>query len=67
MGVSFLSQLFQILFFVAASSTPFRVGVVFDNTEMTADQVAAMADMNEQSEAPGGIVGFMLNYWQRAC
>jgi len=53
---------------VCTASTPFRVGVNFDNIEQQKNTVAnTMANVNEQIESPGGITGFKLNYWQRTC
>merc|ERR1712066_52578 len=52
---------------VCTRTLPFRVGVNFDNNEGATLTTNAMADTNEQSEAPGGIVGFKLKYWQVAC
>jgi len=56
---------------IAISSTictralPFRVGVNFNNNE--ADTGTDAATTGELNEAPGGIVGFKLNYWQGTC
>jgi hypothetical protein len=44
---------------------PFRVGVVMDNNELGG--TAAIADLNERTEHPGGITGFKLDYFQVAC
>merc|ERR1711899_585772 len=53
---------------VCTASTPFRVGVNFDNIEQQKNTIAnTMANVNEQIESPGGITGFKLNYWQRTC
>lgn len=45
---------------------PFRVGVVTDDNE-SAGTPAAQAAANEQTEDPGGIVGFQLMYFQQPC
>jgi len=53
---------------VCTASTPFRIGVNFDNIEQQKNTIAnTMANVNEQIESPGGITGFKLNYWQRTC
>ena len=44
---------------------PFRVGVSFDETEALGTN--NMANVNEEFEDPGGIVGFQLMYYQVPC
>jgi hypothetical protein len=52
--------------FLTATTKPFRLTFVTDGDEF-ADGVGSTADDNEQSEAPGGIVGFALTYTQHEC
>merc|ERR1712050_363095 len=52
---------------ICSASVPFVLHVNFDNYEAHDQMVENMAQNNEQSEAPGGIVGFKLNFWQRSC
>ena len=52
--------------FLAARVLPFRVGVTFDDAEI-AGTPAANAAANEQTEDPGGILGFQLMYFQQPC
>jgi hypothetical protein len=49
----------------SAHQIPFRLGVVFDGSEV--GTAVNMADTNEKFASPGGIIGFQLNFWQRAC
>ena len=53
-------------------STPFKVGVHFDQDEVVASPVAAdaitHAENNAVSSGSGvGYTGFYLNYWQNSC
>ncbi len=50
---------------VCSQVTPFRLGVHFDGDEQAAS--AGDADDQEQAMAPGGIVGFSLEYEQIGC
>ena len=63
--------LIYFLFLIAARVIPFRVGVNFDSYEVDlgAGTAAAdaMANADEQSEFPGGILGFRLKFEQNAC
>merc|ERR1712241_522990 len=52
---------------VCTRQTPFRVGVNFNSAEVAGIITATMATLIEQGEAPGGILGFKLSYWQGAC
>merc|ERR1711899_310543 len=52
---------------VCTRQTPFRVGVNFNSAEVAGVITATMASVIEQGEAPGGILGFKLSYWQGAC
>ena len=52
---------------ISARQTPFRVGVNFNSAEVAGIITATMATLIEQGEAPGGILGFKLSYWQGAC
>ena len=49
---------------VCSNVTPFRVRVVFDDTEVDTAVTAALNAANEQSVSPGGIVGFRLTFEQ---
>ena len=49
---------------ITAQQTPFVVGVNFDGDEVLG---ANTADTAEHKLAPGGIIGFKLTYFQRAC
>ena len=42
------------------------VGINFDTNENTINS-GADASMNEQAKAPGGILGFKLDYFQVPC
>jgi len=44
---------------------PFRIGVVTDNTELCT--AVDMTQLCEADTAPGGIIGFALNYVQSSC
>merc|ERR1712062_665305 len=44
---------------------PFRIGVNFDDTERCTN--VAMTQLCEADTAPGGIIGFSLNYVQASC
>ena len=44
---------------------PFRVGVVFDDSEICTD--ADAANLCETDNVPGGIVGFAIGYTQMSC
>jgi len=44
---------------------PFRIGVVTDDTELCTN--VAMTQLCEADTAPGGILGFSLNYVQSSC
>ena len=50
---------------LSARARPFRLGVVFDGSEVSTTAGDAIAD--EQDLFPGGIVGFKLDYFQEAC
>lgn len=52
---------------VCTRHLPFRIGVHFDAGELNSAAAASMYDDNEFAGAPGGIVGFKLEYWQVAC
>lgn len=52
---------------MCSGQVPFQVGVSFDGTEQSIAAGANMANMNEVSGAPGGIIGFRLNYKQISC
>ena len=55
-------------YLIAARALPFRVGVNFNRDE--ADETGeddAMAATAENSEVPGGIVGFKLTFFQGSC
>ena len=43
------------------------MGVHFDEDEVTTNAAADMTITNEANGAPGGIVGFKLEFWQVAC
>ena len=60
-----LDLLCIFFYLIAARALPFRVGVNFNNNE--ADTGTDAATTGELNEAPGGIVGFKLNYWQGTC
>ena len=49
---------------VCSNVPPFRVRVVFDDTEEDTAVTAALNAANEQSVSPGGIVGFRLTFQQ---
>ena len=56
------------MYLIAARALPFRVGVNFNRDE--ADETGeddAMAATAENSEVPGGIVGFKLTFFQGTC
>ena len=64
----YYKQHFKNFFYlVAARALPFRVGVNFNNAEIDTMVADSKADVAEQSEAPGGIVGFKISYWQGSC
>jgi len=52
---------------MCSGQVPFTVGVNFNDVEMGAAAGANMANMNEISGAPGGIIGFRLHYTQTNC
>merc|ERR1712018_202065 len=52
---------------VCTRNQPFRVGVKFDGNEIHTAATASMAQLGEQSQFPGGIIGFKLTYFQRSC
>ena len=55
-------------YLIAARALPFRVGVNFNRDE--ADETGesdAMAETAENSEVPGGIIGFKLTFFQGTC
>ena len=49
---------------ISAFATPFRVSF---NSDANEDAMGAGRMINEEVEAPGGILGFSLNYKQIAC
>ena len=55
------------LFAFSAFVRPFTIQVRFDSDEITTTGTADMADANELSETPGGIIGFYLQYEQKTC
>ena len=57
------------LYLFSAFVRPFTIQVRFDSDENTDDTTSAadMAQINELSETPGGIIGFFLQYEQKAC
>ena len=66
----YVTQLPIILFSTPGQSVPFRLFFVIHDNEgdgIDGNTEDTMASKNEQSEAPGGIVGFSLNYAQQAC
>lgn len=52
---------------ICSSTTPFQVTFITDADEMTTKGDTMLAQKNEQSRVPGGIVGFHLNYIQQNC
>ena len=54
------------IFCFSARVIPFTIGFVSDDTEVLGAP-AINAAANEQTEDPGGIVGFQLMYWQQPC
>ena len=54
------------LFCFSARVIPFTIGFVADDTEVLGTP-AIQAAVNEQTEDPGGIVGFQLMYFQQPC
>ena len=52
--------------YFSARVIPFTIGFVSDDTEVLGTP-AANAAANEQTEDPGGIVGFQLMYYQQPC
>ena len=55
-------------YLIAARALPFRVGVNFNRDEDDADgESDAMAATAENSEVPGGIIGFKLQFFQGTC
>ena len=56
------------MYLIAGRELPFRVGVNFNREEADeTGQTDAMGATAENSEAPGGIIGFKLTYWQAPC
>jgi len=49
---------------ICTQTTPFVVGVVFDDSELNLNDAADMPDMNEIQLVPSGALGFGLNYEQ---
>ena len=49
----------------SAGRRPFRIIFKTDADEVT--YKLAMTNLDEQSAAPGGIIGFQLMYWQEPC
>ena len=49
---------------VCSNVTPFRVRVVFDDSEEDTTVTATLNAANEQSVSPGGIIGFRLTFQQ---
>jgi len=68
----FCGRFFNVISGTIVSSTvcsrviPFTIGFVADDTEVLGTP-AANAAANEQTEDPGGIVGFQLMYFQQPC
>ena len=56
-----------IYYVIPAFVRPFTIQVRFDSDEITTTGTADMADVNELSETPGGIIGFFLQYEQKTC
>ena len=55
-------------FFSSGGHVPFRLGVHFDDFELDGGTGAdAMDALNEMSGAPGGIIGFKLQFSQVTC
>merc|ERR1711992_98296 len=52
---------------VCTRQEPFRIGVNFNSDELATIITDAKASTIEQGEAPGGILGFKLQYWQGSC
>ena len=52
---------------VCTQSRPFRMSFKTDIDEVNTDATANMANVNEQSVAPAGIIGFSLNWNQIVC
>jgi len=52
---------------ICTRRAPFTVGVNIDSNEQTGADGTEMAQTNEASLFPGGIVGFQLTYFQVAC
>ena len=48
-----------------ARSTPFRLGVVFDGSEVSTADTNSIT--SEAKNHPGGILGFKLQWYQVAC
>ena len=48
-----------------AGRRPFRLAFKTDGDEQTYSNMAAIKD--ETASAPGGIIGFSLDYWQVPC
>ena len=62
-----LTWMTYFLFFCfSARVIPFTIGFVADDTEVLGTP-AIQAAVNEQTEDPGGIVGFQLMYFQQPC
>lgn len=53
------------LLIIAAVERPFRIDFKTDENEVTGGLVNAEVD--EEKDAPGGIIGFSLNFLQQAC
>ena len=54
----------DFLFFFVANVTPFRIRVVFDDTEEDMAVAGILDAANEQSVSPGGIIGFRITFMQ---
>ena len=54
-------------YFFSAQTRPFRMTFKTDADEVNTNAGATQADVNEQSVAPAGIIGFSLNFNQIAC
>ena len=55
----------NVYFDILARALPFVVGVNFDANEFSNDNTDGTK--NELADYPGGIVGFKMTYFQRAC
>ena len=65
-GEQLICMTYFFLFCFSARVIPFTIGFVADDTEVLGTP-AANAAANEQTEDPGGIVGFQLMYYQQPC